>query len=96
MDRSITLKIIGKEYHLKADSPEKERLMRLAAEDVNRMYVQYEDRFPERSIEDKLAFVTLMEAIAKISAQERWVSLRDEAAALNSGIDTYLADKENK
>ena len=32
MGQSITLKIQGKEYELVADTPEMERLMRLAAE----------------------------------------------------------------
>ena len=35
MEQSITLKIAGKDYPLKATSPEMEQLMRLAAETIN-------------------------------------------------------------
>ena len=42
MGQSITLKIQGKEYELVAYTPEMERLMRLAAEEVDGMLAEYD------------------------------------------------------
>lgn len=96
MDQSITLKIAGKEYPLKASSPEMEQLMRLAAEDVNNMLARYTEKFPDKTLEDKLAFVTLQEAVFKISAQRKVQSLAEEVSALKKDTDAYLQGIENK
>ena len=63
MDQSITLKIAGREYSLKVQSPEMEQLMRLGAESINRTLAVYDQRYPDKSLVDKLAFVTLREAV---------------------------------
>ena len=96
MDQSITLKIAGREYPLKASSPEMEQLMRLAAEDVNRMLARYTEKYPDKSLEEKLAFVTLQEALFKISAQRKSSAIVDEISALKNDTDAYLAGVEKK
>lgn len=88
--QSITLRIAGKEYSLRAASPEMEQLMRLAADDINRMLAKYNEKFPDKSLEDKLAFVTLNETVSKISYQRKLASLCDEAKALKEDTDSYL------
>ena len=96
MDQSITLKIAGKEYPLRASSPEMEQLMRLAAEDVNKMLSRYTEKYPDKSLEEKLAFVTLQEALFKISAQRKAAAIVDEISSLKSDTDAYLSGIEKK
>ena len=88
--QSITLHIAGKSYALRAASPEMEQLMRLAVEDINRMLDKYNQSFPDKSLEDKLAFVTLHEAVSKLSYQRKLSAFADEAKALKSDTDAYL------
>lgn len=90
MAQSITLKIAGKEYPLMAASPEQEKLMRFAAEDINKMLARYDEKFPDRPLVDKLSFVTLNQAMGKYSAQMQVKSLGAEAEALNTDIVNYL------
>lgn len=96
MDQSITLKIAGKEYSLKASSPETEELMRLAAEDVNKMLARYTERFHDKTLEDKFALVSLQEALFKITAQRKMQALAEEVVAFKKDTDAYLMDIEKK
>jgi len=93
--QSITLKIAGKEYPLRADTPELEQLMRLAAEDVNAMLVRYNERYSSKSEFDKLAFVALNEAMGKISAQRAAAKTVGETDNLTDRLGAYLANIGN-
>ena len=86
--QSITLKIAGKEYSLKAQSPEDEQLMRLAAGDVNSMLSYYNANYPNQEDMDKLAFVTLTQAMSKIREQRSAAKLASDLMPLtiNSGL----------
>lgn len=90
MAQSITLKIAGMEYSLMAASPEQEKLMRFAAEDINKLMARYDEKFPDRPLVDKLAFVTLNQVMAKFSAQMQVRSYDAEVEALNTDIVNYL------
>lgn len=92
--QSITLKIAGKEYPLKARNPEAEQLMRLAAEDINAMLAHYNASYPDKSEIDKLAFVTLSQAVGKISAQRTAAKLASDMDALEDQLGSYLAGIE--
>ncbi len=94
MDQSITLKIAGKEYPLKAKSPEAEQIMRLAAEDINAMLSHYNSSYPDKSETDKLAFVTLSQAVGKITAQRTAAKLASDMDALEDRLGNYLAGIE--
>lgn len=96
MDQSITLRIAGKEYPLKASSPEMEQLMRIAADDVNAMLAKFDARFPDRKLEDKLAFVAIQEAVGKLSAQRKNTRIVEEVTSLHDDIAAYLEGIENK
>ena len=95
MDQSITLRIAGKEYSLKVQSPEMEQLMRLAAENINQMLAKYDEKFPDKTIVDKLYFVTLNETVALLSTQRKLARAAEEAKALQSDIETYLDGIQN-
>lgn len=90
MDRSITIKIAGKEYPLKVTSPEMEQLMRIAAEAINQKLQAYDSKFPGKDQIDKLAFVTLNEAIARISFQKKLAALEESEKKLLAETQSYL------
>lgn len=90
MAQSITIKIAGKDYPLVANTPEMERRMRLAAEEINAIIAKYDTRFPDKPLIDKLAFVTLNETVAKMLMQDRSQELADEAKKLESDVAAYL------
>lgn len=94
MDQSITLKIAGKDFPLKAQSPEVEQIMRLAAEDVNGRLAKYVQMYPDKSLEDKLALVCLNEAINMLSLKRRLGALSTEAENLKTQTDNYLSGIE--
>jgi len=89
-EQSITLKIAGKDYSLKANSPEMEQTMRLAADDVNKLFAHYTDIYQDRAPEDKLAFVALLETVYKISTQRKAKALSDELQAFEKDVENYL------
>ncbi|MCI1640581.1 MAG: cell division protein ZapA [Bacteroidales bacterium] len=95
MEQKITIKIGGSTYSLKASSPEQERLMRIAAEHINKKLVDYDRRFPERSLSDKLAFVALNEAVSMFSLANKINLADEEAAELHNQTTVYL-DNINK
>ena len=96
MDQSITLKIAGKDYPLKAPTPEMEQAMRLAADAINKRLAQYDAKFPDKELTDKLVFVTLNEAINRITAQRK-LQARDEAEQkLLDEMTSYLDSIDRK
>lgn len=96
MDQSITLKIAGKEYAMKATSPEMEQMMRTAAEVINQKLTAYDARFPDKTLVDKLAFVALNESVARISYQKRLSVVAEETKEMLRETDKYLDSIEKK
>ena len=96
MAQSITLTIAGKGYPLKAEKPEMEQLMRIAAETINQKLAAYDAKFHDRSLEDKLAFVALNETVTRLTYQRRIQALEAEVNKLHSQTEAYLADIEKK
>ena len=94
MDQSITLKIAGIEYALKASTPEMEQMMRLAAEAINQKLTVYDAKYPNKSLSDKLSFVALNEAIARISYQRKLAGASEEARKLQEDVESYLKNIE--
>lgn len=88
--QSITLKIAGKDYSLIAQSPEAEHFMRVAAENIRKMMESYDQKFPDKSVLDKLAFVALNETVSMLLAQRKLAKFTDEEAALEAEIESYL------
>ena len=96
MDQSITLKIAGKDYPLKATSPEMEQIMRIAAEAINKRLAQYDAKFPDKEMLDKLVFVTLNETINRIAVQRKLSARDEEEKKLLDGMSSYLDSIEKK
>lgn len=96
MEQSITLKIAGKDYSLKANSPEMEQLMRVAAETINKKVAAYDMKFPDKTPADKLAFVALSETVARISYQKKLSSVDDEVKRMLGQTSSYLDSIDKK
>ncbi|MBQ9462869.1 MAG: cell division protein ZapA [Bacteroidales bacterium] len=94
MAQNIKLKIAGTDYPMVAPTPEIEEAMRIAAEEINRKYNAYDAKYPDKTPFDKLVIVTLNETVNRVAAQKRMQQLGDEADALQSDLDAYLAGIE--
>ena len=96
MDQSITLKIAGKEYPLKAATPEMEQMMRIAAEAIGKRLAQYDAKFPEKELIDKLVFVTLNETVNRIAVQRKLAAQEEGEKKLLDEISSYLDSIDRK
>lgn len=96
MGQRIKLKIAGREYPLEAASPEMERMMRLAASDVNKVLERFDAQFPEAAFEDKLVFAAIQEGVGKFYAQKRYSVLEDEVNSLGEDLAAYLKGMEKE
>ena len=94
MARNITLKIAGKEFPIVAQTPEMEARMRTGAEEINEMLIRYDSRFPTMSLQDKLVFIALNQATAKLAVQDGAKELATELSDLVSNLGTYLEGVE--
>ena len=90
MAQSITIKIAGKTYNLKAANPEQEQLMRLAAESIDKKLTSYDARYSGAELIDKLAFVTLNEAVSRLAYQAKLAGLEKEIEDLKAETGSYL------
>lgn len=96
MDQSITLKIAGKDYPLKAATPEMEQMMRIAAEAIGKRLAQYDAKFPEKDLVDKLVFVTLNETVNRIAVQRKLAAQEEGEKKLLDEISGYLDSIDRK
>ena len=92
-DQSINIVINGKQYPFKVSTPESEQLIRMAAENVNSMLNTYGAKYPQASAADKLAFVSVFEAMRCLMAQKNLASGQKEAKTLEDELAKYLSEK---
>ena len=71
-----------------------EQAMRLAAEDINNRLSVYDERYPDKQFEDKIAFVTLNETVSRILTVQKYSALSAELSSLDAEIVSYLKDAE--
>lgn len=93
-EQNIKIVISGREYPIGAESPEAERLMRLAAGEVNSMLKKFNEQFPTTPFEDKLVIVAVRQAAAKLLLQGKMQRLADEADSLKQDLEAYLDGEE--
>lgn len=86
---SIKIKIAGKEYTLVA-TQESEHYMRLAADKINAMLADYDTRYPDQTMVDKLVFVALTNTISMFVAKKGLAQSTDETAKLEKDLKAYL------
>lgn len=90
MDQNITLEIAGRQFHLKASSPEMEQSMRFAAEDINNMLSRYTEKYPEKDFVEMLLFVTLTQTVSRFNAQKKLNGVAAEHEKLINELSNYL------
>ena len=95
MDQRITIKIAGKDFVLKASSPESEELIRLAAIEIGKKLTAYQAKFTGRELSDILCFVALNEAITTLSLQRKLDGAAAEVDELSAHLGSYLSDQED-
>lgn len=90
----ITLSVAGKEYKIPQVTAAQEHLMRLGAEEINRMYGKYDSLYPTMKIEDKMSMVALQLARNYYAQLDRNNSLQSGLADLESQLAEYLSSQE--
>lgn len=90
MEQDITLVIAGRQFKLKANSPEMEQSMRMAADDINRMLDRYTQKYPEKDLMEMLLFVTLTETVYRFNAQNKLNGAVSEHEKLVNELSAYL------
>ena len=94
MEQNITIKIAGKDYALKVTSPEMEQLMRIAAETINEKLMDYDSKYPEKTLADKLALISLTVTVSKRSYYRKLKSVNEEAKRMLDQTNSYLKNNE--
>ena len=90
MAQSITIKIADRPYSLKVTAPEKEELIRKAADEVNRKISAYQDRMPGKGMVELLSFAALNVCMANLSLQDQLKEIAREEKSLADELEGYL------
>lgn len=90
MAQNIKLVIGGHTHSFKAQTPEAEQIMRLAASDLNKRLEKFALQYPGSQELDRLAFAALNLGIEKISRERKLAELKGEADALKRETDVYI------
>ena len=94
-EQSITIKIAGRSYPLKVNSPEHEEVIRKAADDINRMLEAYQNKFPEKPMVEILSFVALNVCMSNVTLNRQLKDMTAGEDALARELAGYL-DNINK
>lgn len=95
----ITVELGGVKYPLNAPTPERERLIRMAAQEVNRRLEEYNARYagnPAVKLQDKLAMVSLSMGVALYTATEASQKVNGQIDTLSSELEDYLQKQDNR
>lgn len=90
MDQKITIKIAERKYALSASSPEKESLIRTAAEGINKKLETLSATMPGRSELDKITMIALNLSITSLSQTRELEAMRSDLDQLVRDTDNYL------
>lgn len=90
MARKITVSIRRKSYALMASSEQHERLIRLAADNVDRLIENYAGKFKAQDSDDILIFTALNVCMQNLNYKEEILKLQQEAEALEREFKGYL------
>ena len=89
-EQNIKIKIAGREYPLKVNSPEHEEVIRKAADDINKMVEIYQERYSGKPLIEILSFVALNVCISNITLNRQMKDLKAEEEALTKELAGYL------
>ena len=91
MDQKISIKIAERTFNLTAPTPEKEEVIRLAADAINRRLETYTRRNPGKNLVELMSMVALNEGVCRINIQREMAAKEAEAEQLGKDMANYLA-----
>ena len=94
MEQKVNLVIAGRQFQLKANTPEMEQSMRIAAEDINKMLDRYTEKYPDKELVEMFLFVTLTQAVSRIDVLKKLNEITAEGAKLAGDLSEYLKNIE--
>ena len=93
--QSIKIRIAGREYPLKVNSPEHEEVIRKATDDIQKMIEIYQEKFPGKPMIEILSFVVLNVCTSNISLNRQLKEMKAAEGALAKELEGYI-DKMDK
>ena len=90
MVRKISVKILDKEYELKAASENEEQLIRVAADSVTKLAKQFSRQFDGGDERDVLIFTAFNVCLKNLTYREEIKKLQKEAEELEKEVKAYL------
>lgn len=90
MDQTVTIKVSGRPYTLKAKDADAEEVLRKAAAIVNKKLETFRASLPGKSEEDILTFIALNECANEINLKKKLIELDAEAKQLEAEISGYI------
>ena len=90
MDQKISIKIADRTFNLTASSPEREQVIRLAADAINKRLEAFARRSPGKTMGELMTMVALNESVCRIDAQREIDALKAEAEGLGKDLVDYL------
>ena len=91
MDQKISIKIAERTFNLTAPTPEKEEVIRLAADAINRRLETFTRRNPGKNLVELMSMVALNEGVCRINIQREMAAKEAEAEQLGKDMANYLA-----
>lgn len=90
MEQSIKIRIADREYPLKVSSPDKEEVIRKAANELNKKITLYQEKYPNKGMIEILSFVALNVSMVNVSLQKQAESILEEEDTLAKELHAYL------
>ena len=94
MDQKISIKIAERTFNLTAPTPEKEEVIRLAADAINKRLDAYTRKNPGKTMVELMSMVALNECVSRITVQREKAAQEAEAQQLGKDMANYLARTE--
>ena len=91
MDQKISIKIAERTFNLTASTPEREQVIRLAADAINKRLEAFARRSPGKTMVELMTMVALNESVCRIDAQRENEIQKAEAEQLGKDMANYLA-----
>ena len=90
MEQSIKIRIADREYPLKVSSPDKEEVIRKAANELNKKITLYQEKYPNKGMIEILSFVALNVSMVNVSLQKQAESILEEEDTLAKELHAFL------
>lgn len=93
MDRCIKVKIADKVFPFLVKTPEHEAVMRKAADEINASLLEFDRRYPDKPLLDKLVFVTMNQTASRISKLDECRKISEQVREMEQELGSYLEGK---